>query len=249
MTSTPTPPPAGWYRAPDGSSATWWWDGGQWTQPQPQQQPGRQAGTHSLARLATATQVLLVVCGVLSIITIGIETFGIGAVNSYLDGHGVAVDMLTVYDQSRLVLTILSGVSLLATGVLWVIWQYRAAKQVAGLTRRSAGWHAGSWFVPVVSLWFPYQDISDLWRVGGRVRPPWQVTWWVLWLVSSGVTQISSRIYLAAEELEQLRNAMWVSILGESLLLAATPLAWLIVRGITQGILERSSVPARMLAV
>ncbi|MGI9825058.1 DUF4328 domain-containing protein [Agromyces sp. Marseille-Q5079] len=246
MTITPTPPPAGWYPAPDGSSATWWWDGARWTQPLDQlSRPvvPTDGGTGAVSKLAMATQVLLIVCGVLSVATIGVETFGIGATTAFLDGRDSTVAMLDLYDQGAAVVSILSSLSLVATGVLWVIWQYRAAKQVAGRTRRSAGWHAGSWFVPIVSLWFPYQNISDLWRAVGRTRPSWQLTWWLLYLVSNLVIGQSSRIYLAAEDLEQLRAAMWVNIGGEILKLAAAPLAWLIVSGITQGILQRSSEP------
>lgn len=242
MTITPTSPPAGWYPAPDGSSATWWWDGARWTQPhhRPSQLP---ATTNAVAKLAMATQVLLIVCGVLSVATIGIETFGIGAATGFLNGDNGAIGMLDVYDQSTFVVSILSSLSLLATGVLWVIWQYRAAKQVTGGTRRSAGWHAGSWFVPIISLWFPYQNISDLWQAVGRRRPSWLIVWWLLWVVSNVFIGQSTRINLAAEDLEQFRIAMSMSIAGEILLLAAAPLAWLIIRGITKGILQPSSVP------
>jgi hypothetical protein len=248
MTNTPTPPPAGWYPAPDGSSATWWWDGARWTQPhhQPSQQP---ATTNGIAKLAIATQVLLIVCGVMSIATIGIETFGISAVTGFLNGHDSAIDMINMYDQSTVVVSILSSLLLVAAGVLWVIWQYRAAKQVTGRTRRSAGWHAGSWFVPIISFWFPYQNISDLWRAVGRTRPSWQIIWWLLWVVSNVFIQLSGRIYATAGDLEQFRIAMWMSIVGEILLLAAAPFAWLIIRGITQGILRRSSVPVPSLVV
>ncbi|HEY9308658.1 MAG TPA: DUF4328 domain-containing protein [Microbacterium sp.] len=241
MSTTPTSSPAGWYPAPDGSPATWWWDGARWTPPgsQPSQQP---TTTNAITKLATATQVLLAVCGLMSVITIGVETFGISAVTGYLNGHAAAIDLLNSYDQITFVVTILSVVALLATGVLWVLWQYRAAKHLPGHTRRSPGWHVGSWFVPVICVWFPYQNISDLWRAVGRSRPAWQILWWLCWLVSNVLIQISSRIYTSAQDLDQFRVAMSVSIAGEVLLLAAAPLAWLIVRGITEGIVRRSAV-------
>ena len=96
--------------------------------------------------------------------------------------------------------------------------------------------------MPVVSLWFPYQNISDLWRALGRVRPSWQVVWWLLWVVSNVISQISSRIYLEAVDLEQLRVAMALSLGGEILLLAAAPFAWLVVRGITQGVVDQAPI-------
>lgn len=153
MTNTPTSTPAGWYPAPDGSSARWWWDGAKWTEPQ--QQPGRNpVATNAIAKLAMATQVLLIACGVMAVATIGVETLGISAATDFLGGNNAAIGMLDVYDQSTFVVSILSSLSILATAVLWAIWQYRVAKQVTGLTRRSAGWHAGSWFVPIISFWF-----------------------------------------------------------------------------------------------
>lgn len=205
--------------------------------------------TNAIAKLATTTQVLLIACGVVSVATIGVETFGISSVTGFLDGNQAAVDLINAYDQAVLVTSILSAVLLVATGVLWAIWQYRVAKQVAGGTRRSPGWHAGSWFIPIVSFWFPYENISDLWRAVGRSRPPWQIVWWLLWVVSNWVIQVSSRIYATAEELDEFRVAMWVSLAGEFLQLAAVPLAWLVIRGITHGILQRSSVPTDSIAV
>lgn len=241
--SMPPTPPAGWYPAPDGSTAPWWWDGAQWTSPAPHP-VAQPMSTRRLAKLATATQVLLIVCAAASVLRIGIEVFGIGAVTNYLNGQFAAIDLLNTYDQLTFAFSIGTSVALLATGVLWVIWQYRAAKHVLGQTRRSPGWHAGSWFIPVVSLWFPFQNISDLWRAAGRARPGWQILWWLLWIFGSVFTQASARLYASADVLEEFRVAMWLSIVAEVMLLAAAPLAWLVVRGITQGIERRSTAVA-----
>nr|WP_242061411.1 MULTISPECIES: DUF4328 domain-containing protein [Microbacterium] len=119
---------------------------------------------------------------------------------------------------------------------------YQAAKRFVGQTRRSPGWHVGAWFVPIISAWFPYQNISDLWRAVGRSRPGWQIVWWLCWLLSNSMIQVSTRLYLSAETLEQFQIAMSVSIAGEVLLLAAAALASLVVRGITRGI-TRPSAP------
>jgi hypothetical protein len=241
MSVTPTSFPAGWYPAPDGSSGTWWWDGAQWAP------PGHQPpSANGLAKLAVATQALLLACGVISLVTIAVEAFGISAVTAYLDGDDSAIELINGYDQVTPAISILSAVAVLATGALWAIWQYRVAKQVPGRTRRSPGWHAGSWFVPVISFWFPYQNISDLWQAIGRARPTWQILWWLCWAGSNVVIQIASRLYMSAEDLEQFRVALSVSIIGELLLLAAAPLAWLIVRQITQGIVTRHPAPQAM---
>jgi hypothetical protein len=48
--------------------------------------------------------------------------------------------------------------------VFFLIWQFRAAKTARLLSlpaKHSAGLGVGSWFIPVVNLWFPYQAIRD----------------------------------------------------------------------------------------
>lgn len=221
--------PAGWYPAPDGSPATWWWDGQAWTPTQPDPRTRK-----PLAGLALATHVLLVVSAVLALVTVGSEILGIVASTRYLAGSDSAFETIEAYDAITLVVAILSAVALIATAVVWLIWQYRVATRVVGRVRRSPGWHVWSWIIPVVSLWFPYQNISDLWRAAGRSRPGWQPLWWSLWIASSIATSVSNQMYARATTLEDLVIGMWASLIGALLLLAAAPFAMLIVRDVTR---------------
>ena len=93
-----------------------------------------------------------------------------------------------------------AGAALFVVGVLlllniipvFLIWLYHAsrnAEQLGHWPRRSAGWAIGGWFIPVVSLWFPCQAVSDLWRAAQpperRTRIPWLVVaWWTCWLLA-----------------------------------------------------------------
>jgi hypothetical protein len=48
----------------------------------------------------------------------------------------------------------------------------------------------GSWLIPVVDLWFPYQNLTDLHRAvtpdaGGRRIPVTYRLWWGLWLANT----------------------------------------------------------------
>ncbi|TDN87724.1 DUF4328 domain-containing protein [Microbacterium sp. BK668] len=241
MSITPGAPQAGWYPAPDGSSTTWWWDGARWVPPG--QQPRPPVTTDRLVKLATATQILLVACAAASIATIAVETFGIGAVTGLSNGDQQALSLLGTYDQLLPVVTILSAVTLIATGIVWVLWQYRAATHLRGQTRRSPGWHVGSWFIPIVALWFPYQNVSDLWRAVRGALPWLRILWWSTWLAGNVLIQISTRIYIDAQDLDQYQAAMWANALGHAALLIAAPSAWMIVRDITRGIVRRAVVP------
>jgi len=236
MSSTPAAPPAGWYPAPDGSPASWWWDGVQWIHPTQQpQSPFPPVALEAPTRLAAAIQPLLIASGVMYVAIIGLEAFGLAAIQSYLAGNFAAIDALNAYDQLSIGINILSVAVLVATGVLWVVWQYRVAKQFPGRTRRSPGWHAGSWFIPIISLVYSYQNISDLWAAVGRPRPRWLIVWWLAWIIGGILSQIATRLSLTTPTLEPLQAAMAVNILAEIVSLVAVPFAVLVVRGITGG--------------
>jgi hypothetical protein len=73
----------------------------------------------------------------------------------------------------------LGELGILVLFVFFLIWQYRAALLARSLgypAKRSPGFGVGAWFIPVVSIWMPYQAIRDtlppnhpsrawLWRV------------------------------------------------------------------------------------
>lgn len=172
----------------------------------------------------------------ISLVTICVEAFGIFEINSLLAGSFYAGDGLDAYGLGIFVVNLLAVFVSIGAGVCWVIWQYHAARQVLGATRRSPGWHVGSWFVPIVNFWYPFQNISDLWRAMGRPCPSWQIVWWLLWIFSSVTTQISAHIFNAAEGPYGLRTSMGFSIAGEMMYIGAAALALLLLRGITAGL-------------
>lgn len=83
---------------------------------------------------------------------------------------------------------------LLATVAVFLNWFYRARKN-AGLSawrqRWSPGWAIGSWFLPPVLLWFPYQIMADIWRAGrspglrdGPSNAVLPGLWWACWVLA-----------------------------------------------------------------
>ncbi|MGP0031455.1 MAG: DUF4328 domain-containing protein [Acidimicrobiales bacterium] len=81
--------------------------------------------------------------------------------------HNRAAPPITVPNNSNGALVTvgaLLGLATIAAVVCACIWQYRAASTARALglpAKHSPGWGVGSWFVPVVNLWMPYQAIRD----------------------------------------------------------------------------------------
>lgn len=104
------------------------------------------------------------------------------------------VDILGTYDDLDMALSAAAFLMLLVAGILWMTWQYRLAKSTAaGQLRRGPGWHAFSWITPIVGLWFPYQNIKDLWVRRFPDRSTAILAWW--WIAFL-VTNVMDRVYV-----------------------------------------------------
>lgn len=116
----------------------------------------------------------------------------------------------------------------LFTAVVFGCWIVRANRNVWALGARglpiSPGWAVGFFFVPIVSLWMPYQAMRELWRASHHPAAWRRVTaspvlpiWWTLWILSNVLGQVSLRVALNAKDLEGLRLATWLDVVSLAL--------------------------------
>ena len=120
----------------------------------------------------------------------------------------------------------------LVTAVCFGVWIVRAHRNVRALGARALtttpGWAVGSFFIPILNLFRPYQAMRDLlqashdpakWRSapGSPVLP----LWWALWLITNLVHQIGFRLGRGENpSLSSLQEATTVMIAGELLEIA-----------------------------
>jgi|GEM_PF-2036203 len=101
------------------------------------------------------------------------------------------------------------------SAVLFLVWIYRAHANLTPLgaarLEYSPGWAVGSFFVPILNLFRPYQIVREIWKASqpAYLRPiEWQqapvssmlLTWWLLWIITNVVGNISGRIQFQAAE-------------------------------------------------
>ncbi|MCA6093023.1 DUF4328 domain-containing protein [Streptomyces sp. SCA3-4] len=147
---------------------------------------------------------------------------------------------------------------LIATAVLWVIWFRRmrlnAEAFAPGTHRFGSGWAVGSWFTPVVNLWFPKQMANDIYRASAPAGPQSAPkgllnAWWTLWLTAGGFSIVGSVMFAVAErrlktrryifssareDVESLKTAISVSTFALVLYIVAALLALLVVRQLSK---------------
>lgn len=159
-------------------------------------------------------------------------------------------------DSFAAAMSSLSFLGMVVTAVLWVIWFRRvrlnAEVFAPGTHRFGSGWAVGSWFTPVVNLWFPKQMANDIYRAsapGGPQSAPKGLlnSWWVLWIAANAVSVVGDAVYRVADRrlgdavgsdwedaVRLLNTSLSISGFAQLLLLADAVLALLVVRQLTR---------------
>jgi Domain of unknown function (DUF4328) len=139
-----------------------------------------------------------------------------------------------ISDTLQAVLSIADlGIYILAV-VFFIKWFRRAYYNLHQLkwhnARYTEGWAAGSWFVPIIWWWWPYQIMMDIWKgtqsaVRERLGEPQSAAivgwWWAIYLISGFYGDFSARLSWKAEELDELLVSTKVDFIGEILSLPA----------------------------
>lgn len=88
--------------------------------------------------------------------------------------------------------------ALLAVVAVWAHRVASVARRLGYPARRTPGWAAAGWFVPVVNLWFPYQALVDSLAPGSPARARIRA-FWLAWLLGGAVSAASMVAVIASD--------------------------------------------------
>ncbi len=132
----------------------------------------------------------------------------------------------------------------LGGGVLFLVWMHQASKNAHSLRGQalttSPGWAVGWWFIPIASMWKPYQALTEIWRASdpdvavgdeswrSRAVPGTFPLWWALYLVSGvvslvgvGITAFAGLKQAGVESALTFEDATGNAVVAVSLFLSA----------------------------
>jgi hypothetical protein len=115
-------------------------------------------------------------------------------------------EVLEASGARALAVMVLLLILFLASGIVWLVWQYRAHSNLRALgatdLRYTPGWAVGWWFIPFANIVMPYLTMRELWKASepnaGAVewkisRSTWLLPmWWGTWLATQIPAQIAS---------------------------------------------------------
>jgi Domain of unknown function (DUF4328) len=171
----------------------------------------------------------------------------------------VSEEEVTRSDDRVGAVVIVQLLTLVVTGIVWLIWQHRGqanlvARRVSAL-RFTPGWAVGWWFVPFANLVKPFQTMRELWKASGG-EEDWRRSrtspvigwWWAAWLAAAVLGRVGAAMVGEATTIESVRSGSRVLLLAELVILAAAILAIVLIRSVMdrQGRLrERIAGPGR----
>ncbi|WP_162533622.1 DUF4328 domain-containing protein [Dokdonia sp. Dokd-P16] len=143
----------------------------------------------------------------------------------------VTEQALNANDTREQIVAILYTIIFITSTVTFIQWFRRAYYNlnIRTKTNHTDGWAAGSWFVPIISLYRPYQIMKEMWKKTTRLIKAKDSNyldsnttviglWWTLWIVSNYVGNYVLKSIFKEQTIETLMNStiadMVMSILG-----------------------------------
>lgn len=195
----------------------------------------------SVRGFGVASMVLIAVVTILGVVDTAKTWTAYNQLIGYAHGDGTTLaDALTTADTLDQ-LAVLIVVALLITGVVFLMWVFRARVNAEALggadsQRRGRGWAVGGWICPIVNLWFPYQIMVDIYRASsGRRSGGTGIigVWWAAMVVNVVLDEIVIRIVPSGDPLQSLHDDAVLSTVGSALRVVAAVLIVLIVNRIS----------------
>jgi len=174
--------------------------------------------------IGKAARIALICWLVASAIYCGAAIYSIVGISAYQSGSSSALADLETVD---LVSMISGGIYSLAYLVCVVVigrWIYRVNKnawQFSDAMTVSPGWNVGSFFIPILNLFRPFSGVRETWQASHAPIdadtvpvPAIMRLWWAGWLIAGMFGQLSFRLGMRADTLEDFVEVAWVDIAG-----------------------------------
>lgn len=161
---------------------------------------------------------------------------------SIAKGNEIPMDRINANDRREQIFNTLFFITLIVSFVTFIKWfrraYYNLHLRVKHLSFKE-GWAAGSWFVPIISLFRPYQIMKELYLETKELLTEKGISfnqgfntkalglWWTLWIISNIIGQFEFRYSMNAYTIEELSILTVASMINN---IIGIPLALLAIK-------------------
>lgn len=188
------------------------------------------------------TAILLIYCVlVLEIISLISGYFQYDLLNTISEGYFISTETANSNDTREQIVGILYLITFIISAITFIQWFRRAYYNLHLVHNNllfTEGWAAGSWFVPIISLFRPYQIMKEMYEKTQNVikrktgTAPYLSTknlsiWWTLWIINNLIGQFQYRYSSDAVVVDDLILGTQISLLSN---IIGIPLALITVK-------------------
>lgn len=178
----------------------------------------------------------------LDVITIILDYIQYDLLQSLAGGVFVSEDTINLNDSTQQINGIIYLIVFIISAITFIQWFRRAYNnlhQRLTYLSLSEGWAAGSWFVPIINLYRPFQIMKELYdETSGllvkrglievnQLSTNYLGIWWAFWIINNLIGQIVFRMSNNAQSIEDYSSMTLVSMVNS---LVGIPLALLAIR-------------------
>lgn len=145
------------------------------------------------------------------------------------NGAEISTETVVTNDTREQIIGVLYLIGYIVSTVTFIQWFRRAYFNLhlkADHLNHTEGWAAGSWFVPIICLYRPYQIMKELYQKTKELltkkdvgfNPTFSTTalswWWALWIISNIIGQFVFRYSMKATSIDELTISTVAGIAG-----------------------------------
>ena len=172
----------------------------------------------------------------------------LGLLNDLNEGLFVPDDVLTTNDLRERIIGVLYSIAMLVSAVFFIQWFRRAYYNLqvrTGNCEHGEGWAAGSWFVPIISLFRPLHIMKEMdtktsrliGSTTGKVVETNGVVigfWWALWILNNYLGNYVLKMAFREETIENYISSTTVEMINSFVGVPLALLAYFVVKNYAQ---------------
>jgi hypothetical protein len=212
---------------------------------------GEQKQFVSINRLTQWVFGIFVALAILNIIAVVSGYTQAELLNRAISGGIITTSEATANDSRQALIGFAQFALYIASGIVFFIWIHRAHRNLPSLyatdLRFTPGWAVGWFFVPIMSLFRPYQVASEIWKASdpkvnitdgtawkSAATSPIIGWWWAFFLISNFISYIVMRMSFSGEELPDLLASTYAYMVSDAIDVVGIIITILMVRRIGQ---------------
>ncbi len=193
--------------------------------------------------LTKLLKAFLWLCLITQVVSIGSNLMQV----SFLREGNITEESAAVNDGRQMIIAFTFLGCFIITAIFFLKWMARANRNVRHFGARdlaaTPNWAAGSFFIPFVNLWRPYQAMREIWQASrdplfwkNATAPGILGLWWALWLINGVYGQFTNRAGMGKQQptIDDLVNITYMEIVGDGLFIFSCLTALAVVSGIAR---------------